>query len=94
MSALLLSEDEKVRHANNNIKIGRTWKPQQGVREAGGKYEETAGVKFEVSLILCQHIVLLFKFFELLCLKLNTDVSLIYALQVYYLTLRLPQHFH
>lgn len=34
VSSLLLSEDEKVRHANKSIKSGRKWKPQEAVKEA------------------------------------------------------------
>ena len=46
VSTLLLSKDEKVRHANNTIKCGRKWKPQEAVKEAEvhWKHQEIVGV--------------------------------------------------
>lgn len=46
VSTLLLSEDQKVRHANESIKCGRKWKPQEAVKEAEAhwRHQEIVGV--------------------------------------------------
>lgn len=46
ISTLVLSEDEKVRHANKTIKCSRKWKPQAAVKEAEAywRHQEIIGV--------------------------------------------------